>query len=110
LPIPVGAEGGVGLDGLVGVGVGAGPEAARVVVVAPADRVVTVLELAGPVRVVVAVVADDAVEPGTPIGGAAVVTVVSGLGRLEVVVLPGGPATANCPPRRNDGGPLWVIL
>jgi len=38
------------------------------------------------------------------------VTVVSGLGRPEVVVLPGGPATANCPPRRNDGGPLWVIL
>ena len=40
---------------------------------------------------------------------AAVVAVVSVPGALELVVLPGGPATANWPPRRNDGGPLCVI-
>jgi hypothetical protein len=101
------------LDGPVGVGVGAGagPEAARVVVVALADRVVTVVELAVPeLRAVVPVVAEVAVAPGTAIGGAAVVPVVSAVGATEVVVLPGGPATANWPPRRNDGGPFWVIL
>src|SRR5687767_11143829 len=65
LPSPVGADGEVGLDGPVGVGVGAGPEAARVVVVALADRVVTVVELAVPeLRAVVPVVAEVAVAPG----------------------------------------------
>ena len=104
LPTPVGAGGEVG----VGVGAGAGPEAARVVVVAAATRVVTVVELAdAAVRAVVAVVLEDAVAPGTAMGGAAVVPVVSEVGTL--VVLLGGPATANSPPFRNEGGPLWVI-
>jgi hypothetical protein len=106
LPTPLGPAD--GLDGLVGVGAGPGPEAARVVVVAAAALVVTVVELAA-LRVV-PVVADDAVDPGTAMGGAAVVPVVSAVGRPEVVVLLGGPAMANWPPRRNEGGPLWVIL
>jgi hypothetical protein len=97
------------LDGLVGVGVGAGPEAARVVVVAPAGRVVTEVEVACPaLAAVVPVVADDAADPGTAAGGAAVVAVVSAVGAPDVVVLSGGPAMANWPPRRNEGGPLCV--
>ncbi|HEU5449328.1 MAG TPA: hypothetical protein VFW57_09980, partial [Acidimicrobiia bacterium] len=101
----------LGLDGLAGVGAGPGPEAARVVVVAPGARVVAVVELVCPgLRAVVPVVADDATEPGTAAGGAAVVAVVSGVGTPEVVVLFGAPAMANWPPRRNEGGPLWVIL
>ncbi|HKY76971.1 MAG TPA: hypothetical protein VJS45_12575, partial [Acidimicrobiia bacterium] len=84
---------------------------ARVVVVAAAARVVAVVELACPdLPAVVPVVADDTAEPGTAAGGTAVVTVVSAVGTPEVVVLSGAPAMANWPPRRNDGGPLWVIL
>lgn len=110
-PSPLGAEGELALDGLVGAGAGPGPEAARVVVVDAAARVVAVVELARPdLPAVVPVVADDTAAPGTAAGGATVVAVVSAVGTPDVVVLLGGPAMANWPPRRNEGGPLWVTL
>jgi hypothetical protein len=78
-----------------------------VVVVAAAARVVIVVELACPfLGAVVPVVADDATEPGTAAGGAAVVAVASAVGTPDVVVLFGGPAMANWPPFRKEGGPL----
>ena len=93
-------------------GVGAGPDAPRVVVVAPAARDVTVLGLAPPdLRAVVAVVPDArlwAVVAGAV--GAVVVEELSAVAAVELVVVLGGPAIANCPPFRKDGGPLWVIL
>lgn len=116
MPGPLGwLAAGAGVAGPVGggVGVGAGPDGARVVAVPAAEREVTVVELARPLRRAVvavllgAVAADVGVDGGAE--AAAVVAVVSVPGALELVVLPGGPATANWPPRRNDGGPLCVI-
>jgi hypothetical protein len=98
---------GAGCEGPVTVVVGAGPEAARVVVVAAA-RVVTVVGLA--VRAVVAVLEDD---PGMGFIGTAaamLVVVVAAGSAVELVVLLGGPAMAKLPPFRKDGGPLWVSL
>jgi hypothetical protein len=97
---------GAGCEAPVTVVVGAGPEAARVVVVAAA-RVVTVVGLAA--RAVVAVLEDD---PGTGFDGtaAAMVAVVVAAGSAVELVVLGGPALANSPPRRNDGGPLCVSL
>jgi hypothetical protein len=88
--------------------VGAGPEPARVVVVTPAARAeVTVVGAAAAFRVVTVVLgALEAVVEGCV---AAVVADVSVTTSVELVVLLGGPAMANWPPRRNDGGPLWVI-
>ena len=88
-------------------GAGAGPDAARVVVVALGRADVTVV-LAVALRVV-AVVAGAALETVVEGWVAAVVAEVSAVSE-ELVVLLGGPATANWPPFRNDGGPLWVIL
>jgi hypothetical protein len=91
--------------------VGAGPDRARVVDVAAAERDVTVLGLAAPrARAVVAVLLDDAgaVLPGTAAGTE--VIVVSDVAAVMLLVLVGGPATANWPPRRNDGGPLSSSL
>jgi hypothetical protein len=70
---------------------------------------VVVLVLADPaLRAVVAVVLDaGAVPPGW--AGAGVVAV-SAAAAVELVVVLGGPAMANSPPFRNEGGPLWVIL
>jgi hypothetical protein len=103
--------GGFGAGLPVGTGVGAGPDAARVVDVARGPADVTVVELAViRVRAVVAVVAGAAVDTDVP-GMAAVVTVVStGAEVTLVVVLSGAPAMANEPPRLNAGGPLWVSL
>jgi hypothetical protein len=73
---------------------------------------VAVVGLAAPgLRAVVAVVLDGAAGPVVPGWAAApVVAVVSaGAAAVELVLL-GGPATANWPPRRNEGGPLWVNL
>ena len=60
---------------------------------------------------VVAVLLDEAgpVVPGWA-AGAPVVAVVSAAADVAAVVLGGPPALANWPPRRNDGGPLWVNL
>jgi hypothetical protein len=98
------------LAGLAVVGVGAGPDAARVVGVARAA--VAVVELAAPAfRAVVAVVLGAAVGPVVPgWAAAAVVAVVSAVAPVELVVLEGAPAPANSPPRRKEGGPLWVSL
>jgi hypothetical protein len=89
--------------------VGAGPEGARVVAVTPVAREVAVVGagLALPVVALVEGTVELAVTPATAAG---VLVVVSMLAAVELEVLPGGPATANSPPRRNDGGPLWVIL
>jgi hypothetical protein len=58
---------------------------------------------------VVAVVA-GAAAPVVAVGAAAaVVAVVSTAAAVELVV-PGAPALANWPPRRKDGGPMWVSL
>jgi hypothetical protein len=80
------------------------------VVVAPAAaREVTVVGLAA-LRVV-AVVPGARLEPvAAGAVGAVVVADVSLVLTLELVVLSGGPAMANWPPRRNAGGPLWVSL
>jgi hypothetical protein len=105
--------GGAGVAGLVGPGVRAAPDEARVVAVAAVGPDVAVVGPAEPVlRAVVAVVLDDALEPGVPgWAAAAVVAVVSAVATVEVVVpLLGGPAVANWPPRRKEGGPLWVSL
>jgi hypothetical protein len=69
-----------------------------VVVVARA-REVTVLGLG--LRAVVAVVLDAVVA-----GGAVVVEEISAGAAVELVVVLGGPAMANWPPFRKDGGPL----
>ena len=74
-----------------------GPEVAVVTALAPRVAVVVVLDEAGPVA------------------AGSVMTVVAGPPDVSVVapvddVVLGVPATANCPPRRNDGGPLWVSL
>jgi hypothetical protein len=68
--------------------------------------------LAAPVlRVVVAVVLGAAFGPVvTGWAAAAVVAVVSAAAPVELVVPGGAPATANPPPRRKEGGPLWVSL
>jgi len=50
---------------------------------------------------------DGAVAPG---GAGAPVVAVPAAAAVELVVVLGGPATANSPPFRNDGGPLWVIV
>ena len=110
LPGPAGVAGTcAGWLGPVVVGVGAGPDGARGVAgVAWADSVV-VLVLADPaLRAGMAVVLDDgAVAPG---GAGAAVVAVSAAAAVELVVVLGGPAMANSPPFRNDGGPLWVIV
>lgn len=87
--------------------VGAGPDAARVVVVALAAEVTVPGLAARGLRAVVAVVLDAAVVPGC---AAAVVADVSAVAAVELVVVLGGPAMANWPPFRKDGGPLWVSL
>ncbi|HYH51657.1 MAG TPA: hypothetical protein VEG38_19105 [Acidimicrobiia bacterium] len=115
LPGPLGGAGfGVGLAGAVGVGARVVAEDARVVAVARAGPDVAVVVLTPaprfPAVVMVAVVADGGTEPGTPTGGAADVVVVSGAAAVEAVVLLGAPATANSPPRRNEGGPLSRTL
>jgi hypothetical protein len=80
-----------------------------VVVVAAAALVVSEVG-ALPVRVV-AVVADDAVGAGlTGWAAGTLDDVLATVSTLELVVLIGGPATANSPPRRKEGGPLWVSL
>jgi len=82
------------------VGVAAGPEVA-VVALTPATAL----------WAVVAVLPGEAAGPVLAGRLAPVVEVVSGLaGAVEAVVLLGAPAMANWPPRRNDGGPLWVSL
>jgi hypothetical protein len=83
-----------------------------VVAVAPARLEVAVVGLVTPgLRTVVEVVLDDAVVPVVPGWAAvAVVAVVSAVAGDELVVLLGPPAMANWPPRRKDGGPLWVRL
>ncbi|HEV7862875.1 MAG TPA: hypothetical protein VGR20_09250 [Acidimicrobiia bacterium] len=99
------------MAGLAGAVVGAGPDDALVVGVAPAGPEVTVVELAAPALRVVAVVLEEpggAVGPGWVAG--TVVAVVSAVAAVELVVAPGAPALANSPPRRNDGGPLWNSL
>jgi hypothetical protein len=112
LPGAVGVAGvagcGAALPAVVG-GVGAGPDPARVVAVA-ARRVVAVVGLAAAPAAclaVVAVVLDDAgaVLPGTA-AGTDDVAVGSDEMTGALVALVGGPATANWPPRLNDGGPL----
>jgi hypothetical protein len=106
LPGPAAAWLGAGAGAVVAVG--AGPEGARVVVVTPVGPGPgAVVDVAPPPadRVVTAVL-DGAGSTATP-GGAAVVVVVS-TAAVNVVVLFGAPATANSPPLRNDGGPLWV--
>lgn len=89
-------------------GVGAGPDGARVVGGVALAGDVAVVVLADPaLRAVVAVVLDaGVVAPGW--AGAAVVAV-SAAATVELVVGLGGPAMAKSPPFRNDGGPLWVI-
>jgi len=104
--------GGAGLAGAVGVGVGAGPDAARVVGVDAAGPEVPVV---GPgvaaLRAVVAVVLDGAAGPVAPDWAAApVVAVVSAAAAVVEVVELGPPVAANWPPRRKEGGPLWVSL
>jgi hypothetical protein len=110
LPGPLGELGaGAGLAGLGAVAVGAGPDGARVVVVTPPARAVAVVALAElDWRAVVAVVLGAGVEPVLSGGAAVVVAVVSVAAAVELAVLVGGPAAANWPPRRKDGGPLWV--
>jgi hypothetical protein len=74
---------------------------------------VAVVGLAAPAlrAAVVAVVLGEAVGPVVPGWAAAVVVaVVSAVEPVELVVLEGAPATANSPPRRKEGGPLWVSL
>src|SRR5581483_8562975 len=89
--------------------VGTGPDAARVVgVVARGPDVAP--EVAA-LAAVVAVVLEDAgaVADGSAaevVGVPPVVPVVASVDDVEL----GAPATANWPPRRNDGGPLWVSL
>jgi hypothetical protein len=97
LPGPVGWVGcGAGLAGLVGVGVGAGPDDARVVGVLPAGRELAVVGLAVPgLRAVVAVVPGAAVGLVVPGSATAVVGVVSAVAAVELVVAPGAPAAAN---------------
>jgi hypothetical protein len=88
--------------------VGAGPDAALVVAVTPLGREVAVVGL---LRAVVALLLETAavvVVAGWL--GAAVVVVVSAPRAVVLVVLLGAPAMANWPPRRNEGGPLWVSL
>jgi hypothetical protein len=69
-----------------------------------------VLVLAAPaLRAVVAVVLDAGAGAVTPGWTATVVAVPAGAA-VELVVVPGGPATANSPPFRKDGGPLCVSL
>jgi hypothetical protein len=76
--------------------------------VALARDVVVLVPAAAAFRAVVAVVLDaGAVAPGW--AGAAVVAV-SAAAAVELVVVLGGPAMANSPPFRNEGGPFWVIL
>ena len=109
MPGPLGWFGvGAGF-GLVAVGVGDAPEAARVVGVARAAGP-EVAVVAPALRAVVAVVlaaAAGAVVPGTA-AGAAVVAVVSAVAAVELVT--GGAPAMNWPPRRKEGGPLSKSL
>jgi len=92
--------------------VGTGPDAARVVgVAARGPDVAVVAPGVAALAAVVAVVLDDAgaVADGSAAAVVAVAPVVPVVASVDEVEL-GGPATANWPPRRNEGGPLWVSL
>jgi hypothetical protein len=108
---PVGALwAGVAFAGPVTVVVDAGPDAARVVTVVAVAPRVAVVELTAPALRVVAVLDDEAGAAFEGTAAAMLVVVVAPGSAVELVVLLGGPAIAKEPPRRNDGGPLWVIL
>jgi hypothetical protein len=98
----------------VAVGAGAGPDAARVVGVTAAGPEAAVVGPAEPAeaRTLVLVLGDtvEVVAPAAVDWGVVTVAVGSTGEAVEFVVELPAPATANSPPRPNDGGPLCVSL